>query len=131
MTASEGKQWALLARRLPARDGGGLADQGPLSLGGRLRDRCTVSVRVRRPSHAVSGRDCFLRGHRSRGGVGLWLAAPWGAVVWLTSVISMGGGGGLVSADLSAASMLVVLLEIVLLGVYLWLALMAAREQPA
>src|SRR5436189_2977285 len=22
-------------------------------------------------------------------GVGLWLAAPWGAVVWLTSVISM------------------------------------------
>src|SRR3954464_8275532 len=26
-------------------------------------------------------------------GVGLWLAAPWGAVVWLTSLISMAAGG--------------------------------------
>ena len=62
--------------------------------------------------------------------VGLWLAAPWGAVVWLTSIISMiavevlfpqvfGGGLWVVAAELT------------LLAVYLCLALLSAREQPA
>ena len=32
--------------------------------------------------------------------VGLWLAAPWGAVVWLTSVISMAAVEVLFPADL-------------------------------
>jgi hypothetical protein len=61
--------------------------------------------------------------------VGLWLAAPWGAVVWLTSAISMvavevlfpqiyGGRAWVVAVDVS------------LTFIYLWLALMAAREQP-
>src|SRR3954452_15001459 len=63
-------------------------------------------------------------------GVGLWLEAPWGAVVWLTSIISV-----LVVETLFpqiyGGSMWVVAIETVLLGVYLWLALMAAREQPA
>src|ERR1700680_710155 len=30
--------------------------------------------------------------------VGLWLAAPWGAVVWLTSVLSLAAVGAAVSA---------------------------------
>src|SRR3954451_11332873 len=61
--------------------------------------------------------------------VGLWLAAPWGAVVWLTSIISMAAVEALFP-QIYGGSMLVVAMETVLLGVYLWLALMAAREQP-
>jgi Family of unknown function (DUF6163) len=61
--------------------------------------------------------------------VGLWLAAAWGAVIWLTSVASMLAveiffpqvfGGGLLTG----------LLEGGLLGLYLWLALKSAQEQP-
>jgi hypothetical protein len=61
--------------------------------------------------------------------VGLWLAAAWGAVIWLMSIASMLAvevffpqvfGGGLLS----------VALEIALLGIYLWLALKSAQEQP-
>jgi hypothetical protein len=59
--------------------------------------------------------------------VGLWLAAAWGAVIWLTSVASMlviavffpqVFGGGLLS----------LLLEGGLLALYLWLALKSAQE---
>ena len=60
--------------------------------------------------------------------VGLWLAAAWGAVIWLTSVASMlaveiffpqvFGGGWLTG-----------MLEGGLLALYLWLALKSAREQ--
>jgi fatty acid desaturase len=60
--------------------------------------------------------------------VGLWLAAAWGAVIWLTSIASMlvlviffpqvfGGG------------FFTILLEGGLLGIYLWLALKSAQEQ--
>ena len=63
-------------------------------------------------------------------GVGLWLAAPWGAVVWLTSVISM-AAVEILFPQIYGGSMWVVAIEAVLLGAYLWLALMAAREQPA
>ena len=61
--------------------------------------------------------------------VGLWLAAAWGAVIWLTSVASMLTveiffpqvfGGGLLTG----------LAEGVLLALYLWLALKSAQEQP-
>ena len=62
--------------------------------------------------------------------VGLWLAAPWGAVVWLTSVISMAAVEALFP-QIYGGSLWVALIEIILLGAYLWLALMAAREQPA
>jgi hypothetical protein len=62
--------------------------------------------------------------------VGLWLAAPWGAVVWLTSVISMMVVEALFP-QVYGGSMLVVALEVLLLVSYLALALMAAREQPA
>src|SRR5260370_31963343 len=62
-------------------------------------------------------------------GVGLWLAAPWGAVVWLTSVISM-AAVELLFPQIYGGNIWVIVTEVVLLGVYLWLALMAAREQP-
>jgi uncharacterized membrane protein (DUF2068 family) len=60
--------------------------------------------------------------------VGLWLAAAWGAVIWLTSIASMlavemffpqvFGGGWLTGV-----------LEGTLLALYLWLALKSAQEQ--
>ena len=61
--------------------------------------------------------------------VGLWLAAAWGAVIWLTSIASMLAmqmffpqvfGGGLMT----------VLLEFALLALYLGLALKSAQEHP-
>jgi hypothetical protein len=62
-------------------------------------------------------------------GVGLWLAAPWGAVVWLTSVISM-AAVEVLFPQVYGGNILLVLVEIALLGMYLWLVVMAAREQP-
>ena len=59
--------------------------------------------------------------------VGLWLAAAWGAVIWLTSVASMLAvemffpqvfGGGVLTGIFEAG----------LLGLYLWLALKSAQE---
>ena len=61
--------------------------------------------------------------------VGLWLAAAWGAVIWLTAVASMLAveiffpqvfGGGMLTGALEGA----------LLALYLWLALKSAQEQP-
>jgi hypothetical protein len=63
-------------------------------------------------------------------GVGLWLAAPWGAVVWLTSVISM-AAVEILFPQIYGGSFLIIGLALLLLGVYLALALMAAREHPA
>jgi hypothetical protein len=62
-------------------------------------------------------------------GVGLWLAAPWGAVVWLTSVISM-AAVELLFPQIYGGNVWVIAIELILLGTYLGLALMAAREQP-
>jgi hypothetical protein len=61
--------------------------------------------------------------------VGLWLAAAWGAVVWLTAVVSM----AMVEVffpQVYGGNMFVVLVETTLLAIYLWLAIFAAREQP-
>jgi Family of unknown function (DUF6163) len=63
-------------------------------------------------------------------GVGLWLAAPWGAVVWLTSVISM-AAVEILFPQIYGGHLWVIALELILLGTYLTLALMAAREQSA
>ena len=61
--------------------------------------------------------------------VGLWLAAAWGAVIWLTAVASMLAveiffpqvfGGGWLTGVLEGS----------LLVVYLWLALKSAQEHP-
>ncbi|HYW61452.1 MAG TPA: DUF6163 family protein [Xanthobacteraceae bacterium] len=63
--------------------------------------------------------------------VGLWLAAPWGAVVWLTSAVSM------VVIALFFQQVfgqqyqnIVVALEGAAIGAYLLLAIQAAREHP-
>jgi Family of unknown function (DUF6163) len=61
-------------------------------------------------------------------GVGLWLAAPWGAVVWLTSVISM-AAVELLFPQIFGGNVWLVAMELLLLGAYLGLALMATREQ--
>lgn len=63
-------------------------------------------------------------------GVGLWLAAPWGAVVWLTSVISL-AAVEILFPQVYGGSIWRVMLAVLMVGGYLWLALMAAREQPA
>jgi hypothetical protein len=61
--------------------------------------------------------------------VGLWLAAPWGAVVWLTASVSM------VVVDVFfpqvyGEQLTVVVVEGALIAAYLFLAVMAAREHP-
>jgi hypothetical protein len=62
--------------------------------------------------------------------VGLWLAAAWGAVVWLTSVVSM-AVVEVFFPKVYGGSIVIVLLELTLLGAYLYLAIVAARERPA
>jgi Family of unknown function (DUF6163) len=61
--------------------------------------------------------------------VGLWLATPWGAVVWLTTVVSM-AVIELMFPAIYGGSLLVVALEALMLSLYLALAWMAARERP-
>jgi Family of unknown function (DUF6163) len=63
-------------------------------------------------------------------GVGLWLTAPWGPVLWLTSVISM-AAVEVLFPQIFGGGVLVVLLELVVLGGYLWLTMMTSREQAA
>jgi hypothetical protein len=62
--------------------------------------------------------------------VGLWLAAAWGAVIWLTSVVSM------IALDIFFPQVfqggaLFDLMEFAALIIYLWFALKAAQERPA
>ena len=61
--------------------------------------------------------------------VGLWLATPWGAVVWLTTVVSM-AVIELMFPGIYGGSLYVVGGEALMLMAYLALAWMAARERP-
>ncbi len=61
--------------------------------------------------------------------VGLWLATPWGAVVWLTTVVSM-AVIELMFPGIYGGSLVVVAGEAAMLAAYLALAWMAARERP-
>src|SRR6266404_7223363 len=61
--------------------------------------------------------------------VGLWLATPWGAVVWLTTVVSM-AVIELMFSGIFGGSLTVVGVEALMLAAYLALAWMAARERP-
>jgi len=61
--------------------------------------------------------------------VGLWLATPWGAVVWLTTVVSM-AVIELMFPAIYGGSLTVVAAEVLMLSAYLALAWMAARERP-
>ncbi|MBK5960800.1 hypothetical protein CCR97_21710 [Rhodoplanes elegans] len=62
--------------------------------------------------------------------VGLWLAAPWGAVVWLTGSVTM----IVVQVFfplIYGFHWIVVVGLVAMIGAYLFFAVMAAREQPA
>jgi hypothetical protein len=61
--------------------------------------------------------------------VGLWLATPWGAVVWLTSVVSM-AVIELMFPSIYGGSIVTIVIEGLLLLGYLGLAWMAALERP-
>src|SRR5258708_14409769 len=62
-------------------------------------------------------------------GVGLWLAAPWGAVVWLTSVISM-AAVELLFPQIYGGKIWGILTGGGVLGGFLWVAPVAARRAP-
>jgi len=61
--------------------------------------------------------------------VGLWLAAAWGAVIWLMSIASM-LALEVFFPQVFGASIFAGLIELGLLCLYLFLALKAAREHP-
>jgi uncharacterized membrane protein (DUF2068 family) len=61
--------------------------------------------------------------------VGLWLAAAWGAVVWLTAAVSM-AAVEVFFPQVYGGRMLVVVTEFLLLFCYLFLAIQSAREHP-
>jgi hypothetical protein len=61
--------------------------------------------------------------------VGLWLAAAWGAVIWLTSVASM-LAVEIFFPQVFDSGLLTGFAEAGLLAVYLWLALKSAQEHP-
>lgn len=61
--------------------------------------------------------------------VGLWLATPWGAVVWLTTVVSM-AIIELMFPAIYGGNLVIVALEGTMLTAYLVLAWLAARERP-
>jgi hypothetical protein len=60
--------------------------------------------------------------------VGLWLAAAWGAVLWLASVVSM-AAVEVFFPLVYGGSIFVIFIETTLLGVYLFLAIVSARER--
>jgi uncharacterized membrane protein (DUF2068 family) len=61
--------------------------------------------------------------------VGLWLAAAWGAVIWLMSVASM-LAFEIFFPQVFGAGVAIGLAEGALLAIYLWLALKSAKEHP-
>ena len=61
--------------------------------------------------------------------VGLWLAAAWGAVIWLSAVASM-LAVEILFPQVFGRGFVTVMLEGGLLGFYIWLAWKSAQEQP-
>src|SRR6185436_19561754 len=61
--------------------------------------------------------------------VGLWLAAAWGAVVWLTACVSM-AAVEVFFPQVYGGRLLIVVAEGALLFGYLFLAIQSAREHP-
>ena len=62
--------------------------------------------------------------------VGLWLAAAWGGVVWLTTTISM-AAIELLFPQIFGGRIIMVLAELAAILAYVWLTLMAGRERPS
>src|SRR5215467_6152019 len=61
--------------------------------------------------------------------VGLWLVAPWGAVVWLTSTVSL-IVVHVFFPQVYGTNLLVIGLNVLAITTYLALAVLAAREHP-
>jgi hypothetical protein len=61
--------------------------------------------------------------------VGLWLAAAWGGVVWLTAAISM-AAIELAFPQVFGGRIWIAALEFVAIFIYIGLALMSGRERP-
>jgi hypothetical protein len=61
--------------------------------------------------------------------VGLWLVAPWGAVVWLTSSVSM-IVVHIFFDQVYGTDLVVIVASVLGILAYLGLAILAAREQP-
>jgi hypothetical protein len=61
--------------------------------------------------------------------VGLWLVAPWGAVVWLTSTVTM-IVVHVFFDQVYGTDFLVIIVGVLLIAAYLALAVLAAREHP-
>lgn len=61
--------------------------------------------------------------------VGLWLTAPWGVVVWLTSSVAM-VAIEMFFPEVYGGSMFTVVAETTFIACYLFMALKSAREQP-
>ena len=61
--------------------------------------------------------------------VGLWLAAPWGAVVWLTGSVSI-IVINVFFQQIYGDQIVLVVVEAILIAVYLFLAIQSAREHP-
>lgn len=61
--------------------------------------------------------------------VGLWLAAAWGAVVWLTASVSM-AAVEVFFPQIYGGRVSIIVAEFALICFYLWLAIMSAREHP-
>ena len=60
--------------------------------------------------------------------VGLWLAAAWGGVVWLTACILM-AAVEMFFPQIYGGRLWVVVLEMVLIASYLWLTVLSGRER--
>jgi hypothetical protein len=61
--------------------------------------------------------------------VGLWLAAPWGVVVWLTASVSM-VAVEVFFPQVYGGQLVTIFVEMALIGSYLYLAVKSAGEQP-
>jgi hypothetical protein len=61
--------------------------------------------------------------------VGLWLVAPWGAVVWLTATVSL-IVVHVFMPQIYGTNLLVIGLNVLAITTYLALAVLAAREHP-
>ena len=61
--------------------------------------------------------------------VGLWLAAAWGGVVWLTAAISM-ASIEMFFPQVYGGRLWIAIPEFLAIFAYVWLALMAGRERP-
>jgi hypothetical protein len=61
--------------------------------------------------------------------VGLWLAAPWGVVVWLTASVSM-VAVEMFFPQVYGGLFVTVVAEMALIGCYLFLAVKSANEHP-